>query len=463
MPQFELNSASLRVLVVAPPRLFTFSLLPLPRRHIQNNTAALPIMGSDVDSTVPESFTSQGSDHKDASRRAFEEVNGIQKLPQELWDIAVAYLSDHEKSLKFCGLTCKALRQSSRKLFWRRLHLLESARVESLLSDHPDVAAFVQKLSVSLPLAKLPLLLEFKNLKSLTWSQEHKWDADEDEEDNSNIPGNIPPFPRDLSFPGVTDLTVVWYNNLQNVLFLHLVACFPSVSSLRVDGGMNGIDERDVGLQKKELQLQNIPLSLPFLEGLEFKCTSLAPALPRILHATGDSLKRIELMFLKDFGEATAELLDLSAVTRLTRLEVYLGFSPLYEDWGDSLAALLSHINNSHRSLTHIFLHVPSLLPDRETGLQRTWNAPGERLGQELSRVMDEVPDVVVIFHQRRTMSHWAAKHAHGTLGQSLQNDFPHLATFPKRLRFAWDIKVWEWEDGPSRMHNEALIQEWQI
>ena len=88
---------------------------------------------------------------------------------------------------------------------------------------------------------------------------------------------------------------------------------------------------------------------------------------------------------------------------------------------------------------------------------------PREFLGQELSRVMDEVPDVVVTFHQRSTMSHWAAKHAHGTLGQHLQDGFPHLATFPKRLRFTWNIKVWEWEDGPSRMHNEALIQEWQI
>ncbi|EPS97510.1 hypothetical protein FOMPIDRAFT_1052279 [Fomitopsis schrenkii] len=417
-------------------------------------------MGFNVDSTrtVPESFISQDVDHKDALQRdrfAFKEVNGISKLPQELWDIAVAYLSDDAKYLKSCSLTCKALRGPSRKLLWRRLRLLTSARLESLLSEHGDVAAFVHTLSIQLPLAKLPRLLGFKNLKSLTWSNVN----DRDEEHNNGIPDNTPPFPQGLSFPGVTDLTVSWYDAPQNALFLHLVACFPNVAFLGIS--LYGMDGGNVGPQKEALQ--NIPLSLPCLESLDFKCFSLATALPRILSATDDSLKCIKIKLYQEFDEATAKLLDFSTFTNLTYLEVHLNTDPLYQDWGDPLAASLSHINSSHRYLTHIILHVPSLGPDLHTGRREAWDSPGERLGHELSRVMDEAPQVVVTFLQSGSVSSRAARDAHENLGYNLEKDFPSLTTFPERLRFAWNMLRWRMEDGPFRTHNKALIQDWRL
>ena len=373
-------------------------------------------------------------------------------LPQELWDMTALYLKEDLKSLKACSLTSEALRQASRKLFWRSLSLRSSAGLESLLSKHPDVAVFVQKLSVYLPLAKIQLLLKFKNLKSLRWSNESE---------GEDVLDDTTPFLQCVAFPGVTDLFLSWYDDLQDVSRLGLLACFPGINTLRIEGP-SFIFGKKVDDDCKEV-LQAISLSLPHLQYLYFSYARLTPTFSQIMHATGNSLKFVKVDIQEKFDETTAELLGISHATHLTGLEVHLGFLPTSPNWGDTLAMTLQQVKSSHKSLTRILLHVPSLLPDNRTGLQRTWAAPGERLGQQLSRVMKDVPSVTVTFYQAGSLSTWAANHAHGTLGYNLQNDFPDLTAFRKRLRFKWNVKVWSKEDGPSHVHNEALIQAWQL
>lgn len=373
-----------------------------------------------------------------------------------MWDITISYLSGNARCLKACSLTCRALRQASRKLFWRRPRLQSSAGLESLLSEHPDVAVFVQKLSIHLPLAKLQLLLKLKNLQSLTWSSE----SDKEDRDRDDTT-RLLPWAQGLTFPGVTDLTILWYDDLQDVSRLGLLSCFPSIISLHVRGALYRADKRIVGQQQEELRA--IPLSLSRLQYFAFNYTRLVPAFLRIMRATGDSLKSIKLELLEGPDEVTAEFLDISAAIHLTDLEMRLGVRPTSPNWGDSFAMMLQHINSSHQSLNHIILHVPSLFPDRDTGLQKTWEAPGERLGQQLFRVMNDVPDAIITFCQHGSLSNWAAQHAHGTLGHNLQKEIPDLTAFPERLRFEWNIKVWSAEEGVNRMHNEALIQDWQI
>lgn len=378
------------------------------------------------------------------------DVIGIQKLPQELCDHTIAFLSDDKKSLRACGLTCKALRPLSRKFFWRRLHARNSTRLESLLSEHPDIAAFVHTLSISLHLTKLPLLLELTNLKALTWSDE---DLDEDV-DSSDIPARIPP----LLLPGITALTVLCDDSLQSVQFIQLTACFPNISSLRVREYSFPIAAA-INVDPQIEELRNTPFSLPRLTHLDFESGFLASVLPRLFCAAGHSLRRAKLIFHNEFGAATVDLLNFSANLLLTHLEASLRFDPATDrDWGDALAASLSNINSSHQSLAHILLHVPTFFPDRGTGLRRIWKAPGNRLGEELSRVMDEVPHVIVTFRQYSSMSPFAADHAHKTLGYNLRNGFPHLTNFQTRLRFEWD--VWTRGGGERSVHNKPLIKD---
>lgn len=307
---------------------------------------------------------------------------------------------------------------------------MNSKQLEFLLSRNPDVAPF----HIPIRLAKLSPLRQFKNLVAYTWEDEYR-----EEVVNSDI------LDHKLSFPSVTDLTVAWSYPLQGVLLLRFIACFPNILSFSVDEHtLHRLMKYvlDVGPQMEELQ--NTTLSLPCLRHLSFEGGALALVVPQLLYAAGSSLRRIKIKFRAEFGALTIDLLNLSAATHLTHLEVYLRFNPTTDrDWGDVLAAPLSHLDTSQQSLAHIIFDILTYMGEYE---DEPWHTSNERLAQELFRVMDEVPKVIVTFRQQRNVSSYVKDSARGSLCYGLRS----LTLFHERLRFAWD------GDGYNS-YNEAL------
>ncbi|KZT67271.1 hypothetical protein DAEQUDRAFT_812974 [Daedalea quercina L-15889] len=399
---------------------------------------------------------------KKAARKEVQSNKKILRLPQEMWDHTIYQLLGNNAALKACSLTCRAWWPTARKLLWRELHVVsyrEGPRVpqklRSLLEEQPDLAKLVHKLFVDLPIADIPLISSFTNMKELSLGVLHGYTVNAQETGYSVLSAL-----EQLRIPSVTTLGMPWRAMSSTTVFERVLACFPNLSVLHAYGNVFDISEdedEDGAAQAEESPVRR--LSLPHLKQLKFRAPQLSHSLPRITHAAGPSLEFIEIYLMEVSRDVVWDVLDFSTNTCLTNLDVRISFSVTHAGWGDYLAAALSSINASHTSLDRIVLHLPNPLPDPETGPLRAWLEPGESLGRELSRVMDDLPNVQVVFRQTDSIRYFAAQQAQWTLACELEWQFPGLSAHPDRLRFVWNRKVWGVEDGRSRVRDVPLIE----
>ena len=100
------------------------------------------------------------------------DIDGIKRLPQEIWDSIIQELSGDRRALKACILTCRAWRETSRRLLWRSittpLKLHDNLiSIHSLLAEHPDIAQLVSSVLLHLDFEELLSLTPFTTLTEL--------------------------------------------------------------------------------------------------------------------------------------------------------------------------------------------------------------------------------------------------------------------------------------------------------
>lgn len=329
-------------------------------------------------------------------------------LPQEVWDNVVAHLDD--TTAKACSLTCKALYYPARALHWRHIDLYPRqtgrggwpSTLKSVLTENPILHTLVRRLDATLALSDLPYVASFEHLIHLGLVRLRHLGHD--------------PRLWTLRLSNITELILFCYQPENVSDFIWLLSCFPRLTLLYVS------EEPRYPQQLWEWHGEGA-LSLPYLSEVIFDSLALAKALPLITRAAGISLRRLE-MRLPVLPHPLPDILDLSQNTHLTQLAIQLYYDmSLDERWDEHpVAALLTHVGALHTSLTQVDLGLPEMDGEIE---------PGAALGRELSRVMDDLPSVTVIFHHGR-MEARAWRQAYT---DHLPRAFPGLLAHTQRIR----------------------------
>ncbi|KZT67250.1 hypothetical protein DAEQUDRAFT_400983 [Daedalea quercina L-15889] len=308
-------------------------------------------------------------------------------LPQELWDDIIGVQRDDKRTLKACRLTCKAWQQTARLFLWRSLSIYTSqtlSRLQSLLHVTPEIAQLVHELDMRIPELKLSFFAVFTNLRRLvtypvgeTW-----WDGSNNLSINS---GSL--------LPSVTRLVLVSAWNLSPTYIEGFLACFPNIRTFTTTGRSALTWLYDPPCE--------ISVILPHLRVLSVDASCIVPMLPSLLRSTGSSLESLELTILLHSSDLLSEVLDLTRNGRIKSLNLHVIYNEAAFTWGDPLAFALSRLNSSHTSLSEVVYHIQGLgFDDR-----RNPSASNQKLlGRELARVLEDLPQLVVVFH----MEGWA-------------------------------------------------------
>ncbi|KZT67239.1 hypothetical protein DAEQUDRAFT_729274 [Daedalea quercina L-15889] len=369
-----------------------------------------------------------------------KERNGLRRFPLEIWFSVICQLKDDGRALKACSLTCKEWRIAARPHLWRSLNLIKcdglrgSRRLRIFLEEHSDLAELVHTLSVSLHHSEVSLLSVFINLTRLAWRHETKYPKD---------PRNHADI---IIISSVTTLVLRFDECPSLQRFERLLSSFPRLSYLDVSTSLSLLGAGLMHRQIRREEPPKSPLILLHLRKLQFHSADLLQSLPRITRSSGTSLTHLFLevdeMYWIPLGDLQ-HILDLSQNIRLVELETRMGrFDPWIEGWGVYLAASLSQITPSHTSLRRVVLHVMS--PEHRASWPETlayWSDPGQLLGQELSRVLDELPAVTVVIRQVWSCSESFAQETHESLSHHLLWRFPALGDHSRRLRFVWNLQ----------------------
>jgi len=351
---------------------------------------------------------------------------------------------DHDiATLEACCLTCRAWWPIARKLLWADLSLIPyqarrnqpqlPPRLKSLLAEQPEIISLVRSLSVALCIEELSWLSTFPNLRDLRLQLSF---SGETQPAGSVLEG--------LRFPCVMALSLAW-NYFPNLALLEqLLACFPRLTNLDVKEPQ--VYSNDQTLPRKT------PLTLPHLRRLSFNCHCIVRAVPMLLHTAGTSLESAKFVACKHDPYV---VLDFSRNTRLVELEVDVTFVPTMDEWGNCLVAPLTGISGAHTCLRSIVL---SLI--RSSQPASTLREPGENLGHELSRILDELPHVTVTFVPMCASVFLSdAENMRSILVHHLRRQIPDFATYSTRLRFAWRLTTNDSRVGEALLRGAPLLE----
>ena len=267
------------------------------------------------------------------------------------------------------------------------------------------------------------------------------------DEDRGALATNIHPGLRILS---VTSLTLVGYS-WSRAAFLRIVGCFPHLQELHVDGptAVDSDGSLDLGGPRPA---DGPSLSLLHLRKLKLSALHLLTLLPRILKSASTSLEQLCLEVSTHVPlPALSSALDLSHNTRLTRLSVIMNFHYMADDWGDYVACPLAKVGSAHTALTDVSLHWTAQCAPRSNRIPRhhasgppstDYPDPGPTLGRELSRVLDELPQVKVMFWQRDGVSQSYATKARRATAKKLSQSYPGLLAYSERVKWRWTCPV---------------------
>ncbi|KAH9936557.1 uncharacterized protein B0H18DRAFT_974400 [Fomitopsis serialis] len=315
-----------------------------------------------------------------------------------MWDGVIDHLHDDHQALKACVLTCRAWRRTARGLIWRVVRVCNPPildRLRSYLHEAPDLAGLVQSLCLS-------WLSIFTNMKTLKLE---RTTDDQKEVPDIQLVQSIPESGRPY-LPNVIELGLS-YDSLTAMSVVQVLSCFPHVDHHPIE---------------RPLQL----LSLPCLRHLVFEAIDLRGVLPTILHGASTALETLYMRIPPAPVHVLRNMLDFSQNMRLVSLIILVkGGGPFRHGWADHLASALTQINSSHTSLAHVMLQIPSVLPTSAT-TGSAWIDPGDFVGHELSRVLDDLPSVTIFLYQQRislTMAHKTRT----ALEASLSERFPGL------------------------------------
>ncbi|KZT67240.1 hypothetical protein DAEQUDRAFT_758250 [Daedalea quercina L-15889] len=367
---------------------------------------------------------------------ACEGNNGIERLPQELWDNILSRFDGDRITLKACSLTCSAWADTARKLRWRNLSVPGGpwrpeipSRLRSFLAEEPDIAGLVSTMRVALPIKELPWAATFANLTEL---QLKPIAHDAHDPADTAIGG--------LRLSNITTLVLSWYDPPSAASFVKLLACFPRLSVLKV----HGCDPESLKLERLQREtLPSTPLSLLRLRKLVFDSSGLVQALPLITRSAGASLESVKLRVLTIPVSRLPDVLDFSRNLQLAEVEFIISCWPHCHAWGACLATALSQINTSHTNLTRFILS-----PRNPPG---GWVEPNQALGRELCRVLDDLPNVTLTIRMWEIRPNYGADEMRRDLESHFQRNFPGLIAHPQRLRFTGEFRSVDAEPGKER------------
>ncbi|KAH9936550.1 uncharacterized protein B0H18DRAFT_974364 [Fomitopsis serialis] len=351
--------------------------------------------------------------------------NGLWRLPQEMWDCVMEHLDHDVAALEACCLTCRAWWPIARKLLWADLSLLPyqarrqqpqlPPRLKSLLVEQPEIANLVRALSVALCIKELSWLTAFPNLRDLRLQPSF---SGERQPAASLLDG--------LRFPRIMALSLTWNYYPTLALLEQLLACFPRLTNLDVNEPQAYSSDATILPRKPSL-------TLPHLRRLSFDCHTVIRAVPTLLHTAGTSLESVKIVASMHDPHV---VLDISRNTRLVELEVDVTFVPTMDEWGNCLVAPLSRISAAHTSLRSIVLCL-----HRFSQPANSLREPGENLGRELSRILDELPHVTVTFVPMCGSAYLSdAEKMRSLLVHHLRRQIPDFTAYSTRLRFAWRL-----------------------
>lgn len=322
-------------------------------------------------------------------------------VPADIWREIFSLLSeDHDvATLKMCSLTCVAWYQVARPLLWQSLYL-DHEQVHDLrrvLNHTPDTVLLIRELSVRLHRLDVTLLPTFPNVHRLQLRLSEEVDRPHGRD--PHLPPNTPAvLARRL--PSVTSLTIKSDWTLLPEHDERMLACFPHLTSLTYS-------TLNLCQVWKEATIRDIHVQLPHLRTLFVSGTCYLQSLPSVLRASRDTLKSFKLCVCLNAPDVLTEALDLSGNPQLTSFELQVGYENGAFHWGDPLAIALSTLDHSNSALSEILYHALEFNRWHPVSWQvwrQTVHQHPARIGRALLRVLECLPQLILVFHKEGRM-----------------------------------------------------------